>query len=148
MLIMSGVKQNPGPVTKDGRDIHSALTHDILTWVFDAAVWGSTSSEFGDRVRALLRHFKPGSMPHRRIVQLATELRDSRGDNVNDQTRWNGLVEAVCDLLPNSALSQQDHLAHMTRKSNEPWMDCIDRYGLFATTCTQVTEVVKTAELF
>ena len=87
-------------------------------------------------------------MPHRRIIQLASELRDAQGENVNDQTRWVGLVAAVRQLLPNSALSQQDQLARMTRKANEPWMDFVDRYGLFAATCTQVTEAVKTAELF
>ena len=38
LLVMSGVERNPGPTTKDGREIHTALTHDILTWVFDAAV--------------------------------------------------------------------------------------------------------------
>ena len=36
----------------------------------------------------------------------------------------------------------------MTRKPNEPWMDFIDRYCLFAATCTQVSEAVRTAELF
>ena len=106
LLVMSGVEQNPGPFTKDGREIHTALTHDILTWVFDAAIWGSSTSDFSDRVRALLRHFRPGSMPHRWIIQLASELRDAQGGNINDETRWMGLVTAVRELLPNSALSQ------------------------------------------
>ena len=77
-----------------------------------------------------------------------SELRDAQGENVNDRMRWTRLVAAIRELLPNSALSQQDHLARMTCKPNEPWMDFIDRYGLFAATCTQVTEAVKTAELF
>ena len=51
-------------------------------------------------------------------------------------------------ILPQTALSQQDHLARMARKKNEPWVEFLDRYLMFAATCDQVAERIKTAELY
>ena len=87
-------------------------------------------------------------MPHRCIARLASVVVDVAGEGVTDQTRWDEFISQVKQLLPRNALSEQDYLVRMTRKAKEPWLDFLDRYWLYAETCQEVSEAVKTAELF
>ena len=150
LLIISGIEQNPGP----GREgdysypLLTILSYDASLWIFDTARWASKTDKFHDRTRALLKQFRPGSMPHRRIARMATELSQRSGEGVNDETRWTALVKAVRELLPHNALLEQDYLSRMSRKPNEAWIDFIDRYFLYAETCSSVSEHVKAAELY
>jgi hypothetical protein len=99
-------------------------------------------------VRALLREFKSGSVAFRRIAKLASDVAALQGEGLNDQTRWDELVQRVRNILPQTALSQQDQLVRMTRRKNEPWVEFLDRYLLYSATCDQVSDKTKTAELY
>ena len=146
LLLISGVERNPGPGNE--RDLMMTLTHENLLWVFDAAIWSSKTDKYRDRTRALLKQFKPGSVAHRRIARMASEMAETRGEGATDQSQWAALVKCIRDSLPNTPLSQQDHLARMSRRSDEAWVEFMDRYLMYAATCDSVSEQVKTAELY
>ena len=63
------------------------LTYDAYIWVLDSAIWTAKTDKFADRVCAVLRHFQPGSMPHRHITHLATEAVAVMGEGTTDATR-------------------------------------------------------------
>ena len=72
LLVMGGVEKNPGPGPDWERDGSlTTLTHENALWVFDSAAWTSKTDKYQDRVRALLREFKPGSVAFRRIAKCA-----------------------------------------------------------------------------
>lgn len=148
LLVMGGIERHPGPDVWGQPAMLSTLTHDACIWVFDSAIWTAKTDKFADRVRAVLRHFQPGSMPHRRIARIATEAVAVTGESVTDETRWTTFVTGVRQLLPHNALSEQDYLRRLSRKGKEPWLDFMDRYALYADTCQQVSAQVKAAELF
>ena len=107
LLIMGGVEKNPGPGPDGERDGSlTTLTHENALWVFDSAAWTSKTDKYRDRVRALLREFKPRSVAFRRITKCASDVATLQGDNQNDQTRWSELVNRVHGILPQTALSQ------------------------------------------
>ena len=148
LLVMSGIERHPGPEMGYRPEPMTTLTHDACVWVFDTAVWTAKTDKFADRVRAVLKHFMPGSMPHRRIARLATEASALTGEGMTEALRWQEFQSMVRQLLPHNALSEQDYLARMSRRAKEPWLDFMDRYSLYADTCKKVTEAIKAAELF
>ena len=75
LLIMGGVEKNPGPGPDWERDGSlTTLTHENALWVLDSAAWTSKTDKYRDRVRALLREFKLGSVACRRIAKCASDV--------------------------------------------------------------------------
>ena len=144
LLLMSGVESHPGPSDKYFHEPLTTLTHDNVQWVFDAAYWTSKGGAYSDRTRALLRFFKPGSMPFRRIAKLASEVKQEQATGIQ---KWQSLQTRVKELLPQNPLTQQDYLARMKRRPEEPWADFFDRYLLYAETCDEVSARIKAVEL-
>ena len=62
--------------------------------------------------------------------------------------KWDRLVAALKTLIPRAPLTEQDYLIRMKKRKGETWVDFLDRYSLFAASCTQVTTQVQAAKLY
>ena len=50
--------------------------------------------------------------------------------------------------MPQNPLTEQDNLAQMKKRKGESWADFLDRYAMYAQTCTSVASKTQVVELY
>ena len=146
------VERNPGPTQWEGQGLYEQLTPEMGHWIFNATQWTAKDGTYNSYVKSLLKYFKPGSMGYQRVIGEATKALTIDGEPApateGTLPKWDRLVAALKALIPRTPLTKQDYLIRMKKRKGETWVDFLDRYSLFAASCTQVTTQVQAAELY
>ena len=83
-------------------------------------------------------------MIYQRIVALANV---ADGESNDQGVERDNLVEKVKNITPKTALTNQDRIQQMKKRREESWSEFLDRYSLYAHSCTRVSDQKKIAEL-